>query len=466
SDHEVNIKILTGAAEARGKLDRPGRDRLLQSMTGEVAAHVLAHNRDQTLALSLMQRSAVADLDAHAGFMAALEREDRLDRALEGLPDAAAIVALRQAGLGLTRPELSVLLAYGKNDLFDAVIAGSGPDDPFFFATLKAYFPSALEAFSGEMRRHRLRREIIATVVGNDIVNLCGPTFPRRLMAAAGCDTAALLVGFAAAKETLRFDASWAAVAALDGQIPAEAQTALYAELSTILRAQTYWLARRAGQKGLSGPSESRPKADVAGAGVPVDTLIEVYQPAMDALRSAGPAVLSPFEQKIVARRIRAFRRGGAPNDIAANLAVLSLLTTACDLADLAKTADWPIQSAALVYHQASALFGFDRLRAGAGSLKAADAFERLAVRRLIEDLVAEQTALTHAIIAFAGTPQAAETAAGARSVVRGWAALHADTTRACEKTLASVEAPGDGWSFAKLTIAAAALRELGAAAR
>ena len=89
-------------------------------MTDEVAAHVLAHNHDQTLALSLMQRSAVADLDAHAGFMAALEREDRLDRALEGLPDPVAIAALRQERLGLTRPELSVLLAYGKNDLFDA----------------------------------------------------------------------------------------------------------------------------------------------------------------------------------------------------------------------------------------------------------------------------------------------------------------------------------------------------------
>ena len=466
SDHEVNIKILAGMAEARGEIDRPGRDRLLQSMTDEVAAHVLAHNIDQTLALSLMQLSAAADLDAHAGFMAALEREDRLDRALEGLPDAVAIAALHQAGLGLTRPELSVLLAYGKLDLSDTAIAGSGPDDPYFFATLEGYFPRGLEVFRREMRRHRLRREIITTVLSNDIVNLCGPTFPRRLMAAAGCDTSALMVGFAAAKATLRFDNSWGAIAALDGQIPAEAQTALYAELSTILRAQTYWLARRAGQKGLSGPSESRPKAEVAGAGVPVETLVEAYRPAMDELRSAGPAILSPFEQKIVARRIRAFRRGGAPNDIAANLAVLGLLTTACDLADLAKTADWPIQSAALLYHQAGALFGFDRLRAGAGSLKASDAFERLAVRRLIEDLVAEQTALTHAIIKFAGTPQSAETAAGARSVVRGWAALHADTARACEAVLASVEAPGEGWSFAKLTIAAAALRELGAAAR
>jgi glutamate dehydrogenase len=465
SDHEVNIKILTGMAEAKGEIDRPGRDRLLQSMTGEVATLVLADNRDQTLALSLMQRTAVADLNTHADFMAALEREDRLDRALEGLPDAAAIAVLREAGLGLTRPELAVLLAYGKLDLFETAIAGSGPDDPFFLKTLRAYFPSELEVFSREMRRHRLRREIIATVLVNDIINLCGPTFPRRLMAAASCDATALLVGFAAAKETLRFDSLWAAIATLDGQIPAEAQTALYAEASGILRAQTYWLARRAGQKGLSGP-QSRPKAEVAGAGVPVIAMIKAYQPAMDELRSAGPAILSPFEQRIVARRIKAFRRGGAPNELAANLAAVGLLTTACDLADLAKAADWPIKPAALLYHQAGAVFGFDRLRAGAGSLRASDWFERLAVRRLIEDLVAEQTTLTHAIIGFAGTPQAVETPAAAKSVVRGWAALHSETTRACEATLASIEKAGQGWSFAKLTIAAAALRELCAAAR
>ncbi|HZC15722.1 MAG TPA: NAD-glutamate dehydrogenase, partial [Caulobacteraceae bacterium] len=458
SDHEVNIKILTGMAEARGELDRPGRDRLLQSMTDEVAAHVLRHNIDQTLALSLMQRSAVVDLDAHADFMAALELEGRLDRALEGLPDPAAIAALRQAGLGLTRPELSVLLAYGKIDLFDAAIGGGGPDDAYFFGTLKDYFPTALAIFSDEMWRHRLRREIIATVLGNDIVNLCGPTFPRRLMAAADCDTTALIVGFAAAKETLRFDDSWSAITALEGEIPADAQTGLFAELSVILRAQTYWLARRAGQKGLSAP---RPKAEVPGGGVPVAALVGAYQPTMDELRRAGPDILSPFEQKIVARRIRAFRRGGAPNEIAVGLASLGLLTTACDLADLAKAADWPVRAAAILYHQAGSAFGFDRLRAGAGSLRAADSFERLAVRRLIEDLVVEQTALTRLLIDFADGPKVAETAAGARSLVRGWAALHADTARACQATLAHVEAAGDGWSFAKLTIAAAALREL-----
>ncbi|HLK25963.1 MAG TPA: NAD-glutamate dehydrogenase [Caulobacteraceae bacterium] len=466
SDHEVNIKILTGMAERTGRLTRAERDALLQSMTDDVASHVLAHNYDQTLALSLMQRSAVADLGAYAEFMSALEHEGRLDRALEGLPDAAAIAQLDEAGLGLTRPELAVLLAYGKLDLFDAAIEGEGPDDPYFEATLEGYFPSALAPFADLMRRHRLRREIIATTVGNDMVNLCGPTFPRRLQAAAGCDTAALFAGFAAAKETLRFDRSWRAIAALDDTIAAEAQLSLFAELGGILRAQTYWLARRACQKGLGPAAGARAGGGESGGAVSVGALIEAYQPAMDELRRVGPALLSTYEQRIVARRIKAFRRLGAPNAIATNLATLAMLTTAFDLADMARAADWPVRQAAQLYHQAGAAFGFDRLRAAAGSLKAADSFERLAVRRLIEDLVAEQTALAKTLIAFADSPAAADTPAEAKALVRAWSARHRAQAAASEAAFKRVESGSGPWTFAKLTIAAAALRELVAATR
>ncbi|MDB5422152.1 MAG: NAD-glutamate dehydrogenase, partial [Brevundimonas sp.] len=57
SDHEVNIKILTGAAEHKGRLTRKARNTLLRTLTEDVASHVLAHNYDQTLALSLMLRA-------------------------------------------------------------------------------------------------------------------------------------------------------------------------------------------------------------------------------------------------------------------------------------------------------------------------------------------------------------------------------------------------------------------------
>ena len=112
-------------------------------MTDEIASHVLADNYDQTLILSLMQSEAAADLDAHAEYMEDLERRGRLIRALEGLPDRLAIAERQAVGKGLTRPELSVLLAYGKLDLFDDIVASPAPDDPALAETLKGYFPRA-----------------------------------------------------------------------------------------------------------------------------------------------------------------------------------------------------------------------------------------------------------------------------------------------------------------------------------
>ncbi len=444
SDHEVNIKILTGMAERAGKLTRPARDTLLASMTDEIAAHVLAHNYDQTLALSLMEADAPAELDAHARFMAELETADRLDRALEGLPDASVIAERGKAGRGLVRPELAVLLAYGKLDFFDDAILTGGPDDSHFARTLEAYFPKALSAYDDEMRRHRLRREIVTTVIANKMVNLCGPTFPRRLCSAVGCDSGVLMVSFEAAREVLGFKDIWAKVEALDGKAPAAGQTALFGELSYVLRGQTYWLARRAAKNQLG-----------------IEALVQAYRPAVNELKKLFPAVLSPFEQKEAVRRATGWIKAGAPKDVAHSVALYRPLTLAANLADLARELGWPVGPAARLYHYIGGAFGFDKLRAAAGGRPASDAYERLAVRRLIEDMMAEQSALTRSVMDYVGRPEAGESAEAVKAAVSSWSALNADTVRAARTTIAGIERDGGGWSFAKLTIANAALREL-----
>jgi len=444
SDHEVNIKILTGMAERAGELTRPDRDVLLHSMTDEIATHVLAHNYDQTLSLSLQQVDAAADLEAQDAFMTDLERRGRLDRGLEGLPDALEIQARREAGRGLTRPELAVLLAYGKLDLFDAVIETAAPDDPWFQATLEAYFPKAMLRFEDEMKRHRLRREIIATVLGNEMINLCGPTFPGRLRQAAGGDTADLVVAFEAARQVLRFDETWARVAALDGKAPAAGQTILFRELSYLLRGQTFWLARK-----------------VARDGGGVQSLVDAYRPAVDKLKALVPAVLSPFEQKAAVRRAAGWIKAGAPKDIAHSVALMRPLTVAATLTDLAAGSSWSLEAAARVYHRVGGVFGFDKLRAAAGSRTGGDAYERLAVRRLIEDMLGEQAALTGSVMAFSGKAEAGEGADVAKGAVSSWSALRPEAVRTVKRTLDEIEKAGGGWTFAKLTIANAALREL-----
>jgi glutamate dehydrogenase len=447
SDHEVNIKILTGAAIASGALKAGDRNALLASMTDEVGLKVLAHNYDQTLAVSLQEAEGAGALDAQQRFMQWLGAKGKLDRKVEGLPDDVKLAERKAAGQALTRPELAVLTAYSKLELFDDIVGSTAPDDPFFKQTLVRYFPAPLAKFEADMQRHRLRREIVSTILANEIVNMCGPTFPERLRLSARCDTAALVIAFETARQVFRLDQAWDQVSALDLKIPAPAQTVLYQEIATVLRRQTFWLARRAMRPGCT-----------------VDALVAAYRPAADALRAAGGTVLSRFEQDRLEGRVQSFTALGVPEAMARDFAMLRPLVATADIGDLSRQAGWPEPAMAMLYHQVGAAFDFDRLRAGAGSVPSADHFDRLAVRRLIEDLMAEQATLTRAVAKGADVSVGVSEAA-AEAAVDGWIGPRQSTVEGVRASVDEIVASGTGWTFAKLTIANSVIREIASSA-
>jgi len=448
SDHEVNIKITTGILERQGKLTRAARNKLLPQMTDDVARHVLVHNYDQTLALSLLELDTVGELAPHARFMSELEHAGRLDRAVEGLPDPLEISERTKAGKGLYRPELAVLLAYGKLELKRDIAGSDATDDPYFEGRLEAYFPKLLRKYKDAILSHQLRPDIIATIIANDMINRCGPSFPSRTMTSAGCDVVALTAGYEAAKQALDFETLWSQVEALDLRIPAAGQMALFRRLVSGLRGATFWLARRSGREGLT-----------------VAELTARYAPGFKSLHSLLPDILSKAERAAVDTQVARLIDAGAPVKMAEAAAVLGPLTNAVDLVDLAEASSWPLPTVARLYYATGAAFAFDRLRAAAGEFRAGDIFERTALRRLIEDLLSEQTQLTRAIMAFAGGSQAGDDAGSARAAVSAWAGLRPDLARAATRTVEEIETGGGGWTFAKLTIANAALRELAAEA-
>ena len=442
SDHEVNIKILLGQAEAAGALKSADRNPLLASMTDEVAAHVLKHNYDQTLGLSLQEESAAAELPAQAQFMLNLERRGKLDRTVEGLPRPGAIAELVEGGRGLTRPELAVVTAYGKLELSAEIAADAVTDDPWFEQVVEDYFPSALDRFGAEMKRHRLRREIIATVLANAVVDKLGPTFAPRLMGALGCGVGALVTAFETARQVYRLDELWAAVDALDYQAPWEAQQMLYREIARGLRGQTYWLAQRSG-----------------GRNPGVKALVDAYQPAVDAFQRHGAVLMSGFEHQAARTRKAAFVAAGAPEPLARRAAGLRALTGAVGVADLARTCGWAPEAMARLYSAVGGVFGYDRLRAAAAELAAADAYERAALRGLIVQLIEQQVARTGEIAGAAKAADAGVDMDAAAAAVDAWSAARRDAVDRARQTLEGIEQSPGGWSFAKLTLADAALR-------
>jgi glutamate dehydrogenase len=182
SDHEVNIKILLAAAEAEGALTRRQRDDLLGTMQDEVGRLVLADNHDQSLAVTLEAEAGAEALAAQGALIAKLEAAGFLDRAVAGLPDAATLRRRIGAGDALTRPEIAALLPFAKLWLIEAIENSDLPDDPALTPVLLGYFPQALRTdYARFAESHRLRRNLVATVMGNVVANRLGCAALARL---------------------------------------------------------------------------------------------------------------------------------------------------------------------------------------------------------------------------------------------------------------------------------------------
>ncbi|GAM96743.1 NAD-specific glutamate dehydrogenase [alpha proteobacterium U9-1i] len=450
SDHEVNIKILLTGAIRSGALKADKRDKLLESMTDEVGALVLEDNYDQTGALSVIQSSAAADLDSHERFIQRLESAGKLSRKVEGLPNTAEIAALRAAGQGLTRPELSKLIAYAKINLFDAIVASSAPDDPAFNEPLKRYFPKELWKFDADMARHRLRREIIATQLADDMVNRCGPSFVDRVREVARVEPVAVARAFEAARRIFSLEDLVDRINALDNKAPAAVQIALHREIAGALKRLCSYLARHAFD-GDAPPS--------------IEEVVASYGEAAKVHRTQLWEQLDEAERARVEKRRAALVKAGAPEDVARDAALLLPLTTALDIADLARGSGWPVQPSAYLYGEIGAQFGLDALRAAAGGLTLTEHWDRLVVRRAVEDFYANQLALAGAAARAIGAPPKDATAQWADTAVREWfIALGAPAQRA-RGAFDELDAQGS-WSFAKLMIAAAEMSALAAAVR
>src|SRR5579872_1622368 len=187
SDHEVNIKILLNKEVAADALTEKKRNQLLVKMTSDVAKLVLHDNYSQALVMSFTSMHVAHYTGLYQSYIKELETSVHLDRAVEFLPDEKKLLERHANGKGLTRPEIAVLLAYTKIHIKNELVKSDVPDDPYFIIALESAFPSLLtHSYVNSMEEHRLRREIIATQLSNQVVNSVGITFIYRLQTETG----------------------------------------------------------------------------------------------------------------------------------------------------------------------------------------------------------------------------------------------------------------------------------------
>jgi glutamate dehydrogenase len=255
SDVEVNLKIALSAPMRDGRLSFTDRNRLLAEMTEEVARLVLRNNYLQTLALSLAARRGLEDLGFEQRLMQMLEATGELDRAVEFLPDDLEIAERRGRSQALTRPELSVLLAYAKLSLNHELLSSQVPDDPYLGRELGRYFPQTVaERFPDAIEQHRLRREIIVTQLANSMINRGGPSFVVRIADQTGAPSPKIAAAFAAVRDSYQMSALNNEIDGLDNQISGTLQLELYAGLQDLLLDRVVWFLRNVDlREGLAG---------------------------------------------------------------------------------------------------------------------------------------------------------------------------------------------------------------------
>ncbi|MEZ4632984.1 MAG: NAD-glutamate dehydrogenase [Deinococcales bacterium] len=182
SDHEVNIKILFQTLLSSGELDFEMRNQLLVQMTDNVSELVLSDNYRQSLALSLAQRRSKQGLEDFERLQNFLSEHIGLKAGVEFLPSRKGYQDRKEQGLGLSRPELAILLAYSKMWLYAELLKHDLKASALAHY-LRDYFPKLLqERYPEAINQHPLKQEILATQFSNQVVDILGMDFCQRMM--------------------------------------------------------------------------------------------------------------------------------------------------------------------------------------------------------------------------------------------------------------------------------------------
>jgi glutamate dehydrogenase len=434
SDHEVNIKILLGAASDAGLLSAEEREPLLAAMTEEVGQLVLQDNYYQTQSLSVSGVRGEKLLDAQARFMRHLEKAGRLNRRVEHLPDEDELKRRREKKLGLTAPERAVLLAYSKMELFDELLADDLIDDAYVAQVLVSYFPTALRTrFASVMPSHPLKREIIATVVANTTINRTGSVFVHRMREETGASANEVVRSFVLARDIFGLDATWQSIDQLDNVVPASVQNDMLIELGRlVLRACLWFLRRRA---------ERLPIADV----------LALFAPGVSTLSSRLTDLLSADDLSSLRSQQQHLVKQGVPEALASAVAHADSMYSVLDIVEVSAQLQRPVEFAAGVYHALVGRLALRWVARQVSSLPTDSHWQALARAAMRDDLANLQRHLTESVMRLSPNARNADEA------VATWERHHAKALARMQEVMDDLKMASD----VDLAMLSVLLREL-----
>ena len=435
SDHEVNIKIFVDRMVVAGKLDAADRAEFLASMTDEVARLVLKDNLAQNILLLNDRVRVTSWSPSYERLMDWMEASGDLKRDLEALPTTATLRERLEHGQGLTSPELSVLAAYAKIELATALLDSDLADDPWFGATLREYFPAQLsERFDAELDTHPLRREIIATVVANDMINLGGVTFAFRAIEETSAGPATIARAFVALREIFEVNVMVDELNALPSSFPTEHWTAIHLDLRRLLDRAVRWQVNQGGSQS-------------------VGDVVAQYKPQVDLLRANLVDYVQGGDLKRLRLLLERAEGWGLPGSLGRRWSELFEAFVLLDVAKIAARERAPMADVAAVYYTVYDRFEVDDLLERITRLPRKDRWQALARAALRDDLYSTTADIATTVLETTATGDAEER-------VAAWLALNQEQLDRVRSVFEEVNALGQD-DMASLSVAMRQLRSI-----
>jgi glutamate dehydrogenase len=382
SDREVNLKILLSAAVRRGELPMDERNTLLEELTEEVADGVLRDNWSQSLSISLDELRQSDALDDFRDLMSGLERAGVLDRQAEGLPSLEVLVERSDAGEGLQRPELCVLLAYAKLRVKAGVLDSDLPDAPALEQYIRDYFPDRAIERTGEdaLAEHRLRREIVTSQLTNDVVDLMGSAFVHRVCRDTGRSVRDVVAAWLVAARLAEHREILRHLSDIGPELATYDAYRWLLGLARVLDRTTRWV------------------LDHHDDGFDPGALIDGNVAGVRALQDSFREIVAGPDRRMYEERVAALVALGADDQLAAELVTLRFLDQLLEILHISADTDAPPTEAGKVFYRVSDRLGIPWLRDQIERAASDDRWEQRAAAALAGDL----TRAHHRMAAYA----------------------------------------------------------------
>jgi glutamate dehydrogenase len=352
---------------------------------------------------------------------------------VEFLPDDVSLEERRRKSQPLTRPELSVLLAYAKLTLYEDLLKSKVPDDPYLARELQRYFPKLIaDKYPDALEHHRLRREIITTQLTNSMINRGGPSLIVRIADQTGASADRIAAAFAIVRNSFGLIGLNEAIDGLDNKVPGKTQLELYAAVQDLLIDRLTWFLRNV--------DVSQGLADITSR----------YQRGIEDVAGSLETLLREDGKQGQAARITELTGAGVPGDLAKRIAQLPLLSFAPDIVLVAERTKKSVADVAATYFAGGAYFQLDKVSAASRDIRVTDYFDRLALDRSLNAIEDAQRRLTADMMA---------TGASGKDAVDAWIKPRASEVERIR--MAVHEIAGSGLTLSKLAVAASMLGDL-----